>query len=275
MIENAALVTLWAFVMLILAYVFYGRFLARKIFGLNPRRPTPAHTLEDGVDYVPTRIPVLFGHHFASIAGLGPILGPAIAVVWGWVPAVLWVVFGCIFIGAVHDLGALTVSLRFKGRSIGDVCRDLMGRRARLLALLIIFFLMALAMGAFVNVISLLFVSFNPDAVIPSFGLMLVAMAIGVSVYKLKVGLGPATVVGLAVFAGLIFWGVRQPVTTNEWFTTAETRSALHSARDTAATPDVPPFEAPYGAADAVAHPAWASGRISVTCGPGWRGWVV
>ena len=98
---------------------------------------------------MPTRVPVLFGHHFASIAGLGPILGPAIAVIWGWVPAVLWVVFGCIFIGAVHDLGALTVSLRYKGRSIGDVCQDLMGPRARLLALLIIFFLMSLAMGAF------------------------------------------------------------------------------------------------------------------------------
>ena len=87
----------------------------RRIYRLDPRRTTPAHTLRDNIDYVPTRIPILFGHHFASIAGLGPILGPAIAVIWGWGPAVLWVVVGSIFIGAVHDLGALTVSLALPG----------------------------------------------------------------------------------------------------------------------------------------------------------------
>ena len=144
---NAAVVALLAFVALLLAYCTYGRFIARRIYRLDPNRRTPAYELEDGVDYVPTRIPVLFGHHFASIAGLGPILGPAIAVIWGWLPAVLWVVIGCILIGAVHDMGALAVSLRFKGRTIGDVCGELIGPRARLLALLIIFFLLALAMG--------------------------------------------------------------------------------------------------------------------------------
>ena len=151
MFENAAVVVIVSFAALILAYITYGRFLARRIYQLDPDRPTPSHAMEDGMDYVPTRVPVLFGHHFASIAGLGPILGPAIAVIWGWVPAVIWVVVGCIFIGAVHDLGALTVSLRFKGRSVGDVCHHLIGPRARLLALLIIFFLMSLAMGAWVS----------------------------------------------------------------------------------------------------------------------------
>ena len=254
MVENAALVTVVAFAAFVLAYRTYGRFIASRVFKLDPNRVTPSHELEDGVDYVPTRPPVLFGHHFASIAGLGPILGPAIAVIWGWVPAVLWVIFGSIFIGAVHDMGALIVSLRYKGRSIGDVCGDLIGPRARLLALLIIFFLMALAMGAFVNAISALFVSFNPDAIIPSFGLMVVAMVIGVSVYKLNVGLGPATVAGLAVFAGLILWGVEQPITTYEWFTPAETQTALAEARDTEASELAPGFEAPYGASAAVAH---------------------
>ena len=185
MATSAVAITLISFAALILAYVVYGRFLARRIFQLDDSRPTPAHLMEDGVDYVPTRTPVLFGHHFASIAGLGPILGPAVAVIWGWLPAVLWVVFGCIFIGAVHDLGALTVSMRYKGRSIGDVCQDIIGPRSRFLFLLVIFFLMSLAMGAFVNAISSLFVNFNPDAIIPSFGLMLVAMAIGMAVYKL------------------------------------------------------------------------------------------
>jgi len=254
MFDNAAVIAFLAFGALILAYFTYGRFIARRIFRLDPNRRTPAYELEDGVDYVPTQPPVLFGHHFASIAGLGPILGPAIAVIWGWLPAVLWVVLGCIFIGALHDLGALAVSLRFKGRTIGDVCQNLMGPRARLLALLIIFFLLALAMGAFVNAISGLFVNFNPDAIIPSFGLMLVAMGVGLCVYKLKVGLGPATVVGLVLFAGLIFCGVKWPVPTYQWFTSPETREALQTARDRAPEEGVPEFNKPYGAVAAVKH---------------------
>lgn len=254
MFDNAAVITILAFVALILAYRTYGRFMARRIFGLDPNRVVPSHELEDGVDFVPTRVPVLFGHHFASIAGLGPILGPAIAVIWGWVPAVLWVVFGSIFIGAVHDLGALTVSLRYKGRTIGDVCQDLIGPRARMLALLIIFFLMALAMGAFVNAISALFVAFNPDAIIPSFGLIAVAMVIGVAVYKFKVGLTGATVAGLMVFAGLIVCGVEQPIATHEWFVSPETRLALAEARQAEVAEDVPRLESPYGSTAAVAY---------------------
>ncbi|MBN1909412.1 MAG: carbon starvation protein A [Pirellulales bacterium] len=252
--NNAAVVALISFAALVVAYWTYGRFLARRIFRLDPNRETPSHELEDGIDFVPTRVPVLFGHHFASIAGLGPILGPAIAVIWGWVPAVLWVIFGSIFIGAVHDLGALVVSLRFKGRTVGDVCGRLMGPRARLLALLIIFFLMALAMGAFVCTISELFVAFNPDAIIPSFGLIFVAMVVGLLVYRFRIGLTVATVGGLVVFAGLIFWGVEQPITSYEWLSKPETRVALEEARDTVATLDAPGFEAPYGSAAAVAH---------------------
>ncbi len=238
MANNAVLISLGSFALLILAYFTYGRFLARRVFRLDASRPTPAHTKQDGVDYVPTKVPVLFGHHFASIAGLGPILGPAIAVIWGWGPAVLWVVIGCIFMGAVHDLGALTVSLRYQGRSIGDVCNDLIGRRARFLFLLIIFFLMSLAMGAFVNAISALFVSFNPDAIIPSFGLMLVAMAIGIAVYKLRVGLGPATAVGLLAFGGLIMLGVRNPLPTYAWFASDETQQLLDEGRTAGAEVD-------------------------------------
>lgn len=258
MFENAAVIAFVAFAALVLAFFTYGRFLARRIYRLDPSRRTPAHELQDGVDYVPTRVPVLFGHHFASIAGLGPILGPAIAVIWGWLPAVLWVVLGCIFIGAVHDLGALAVSLRFKGRTIGDVCRDLMGPRARLLALLIIFFLLALAMGAFVNAISGLFVNFRPDAVVPSFGLMLVAVGVGVSVYKLKVGLGPATAVGILLFALLIICGVKWPIPTHDLFTTAETRAAVSGPpiEDEQGKIVVPQFvpEPPFGAQAVTKH---------------------
>ncbi len=251
--NNALLLVVICLACFAVAYVTYGRLLARWLFELDANRRTPAHELEDGVDFVPTRTPVLFGHHFASIAGLGPILGPAIAVVWGWLPAVLWVMIGCIFIGAVHDLGALVVSMRFRGRTIGDVCQQLMGPRARLLALVIIFFLLALAMGAFVNVISGLFVNFNPDAIIPSFGLMIVAVGVGIAVYRFKAKLGYATAVGLVLFALLIVWGVKQPVASYLWFTSPQTRQMLEAAKGSSDDSGDHVFAKPFGAV-AAAH---------------------
>lgn len=248
MLQNAAAVTLLSFAALGAAYLIYGRFLARRVFRLDPLRRTPAHELEDGVDYVPTKVPVLFGHHFASIAGLGPILGPAIAVIWGWVPAVLWVVIGSIFIGAVHDLGALSVSLRYRGRSIGDVARELIGHRARLLFLLIIFFLMSLAMGVFVLVISQLFVSYYPNAILPSLGLMLVAMALGVAVYKLKLPLGPLSLIGVAMLFLLIHLGVKYPLPTYLWSAGEATRQAVQDALEAGA------IAAPYGSVAVAEH---------------------
>jgi len=122
------------------AYHTYGKFLARKIFKLNPEAVCPSTALQDNHDFVPTKKEILFGHHFTSISGLGPIVGPAIAIIWGWVPAVLWVFFGSIFFGAVHDFGALVISLRANGRSIGDLASDIVNRRVRTLFLLIIFF---------------------------------------------------------------------------------------------------------------------------------------
>ncbi|MBU4399476.1 MAG: carbon starvation protein A [Planctomycetes bacterium] len=249
-LDNAAFVAIGSFAVLAAAYFTYGRFIARRVYRLDADRVTPAHSMRDNIDYVPTRIPILFGHHFASIAGLGPILGPAIAVIWGWGPAVLWILIGSIFIGAVHDLGALTVSLRYQGRSIGEVCHHLMGGRARILALLIIFFMMSLAMGAFCSIISNLFVNFHPDAIIPSFGLMAVAIGVGISVYRLRFPLGLTTAAALVLFAGLIFWGVERPVCTYRWFLEPDTRAAL----DAAPAPGVPAFELPYGAAAAMTH---------------------
>lgn len=242
MLENAAVVTIVALAILTLAYFTYGKFLAKKIFQLDDSRVTPSHELHDGIDYVPTGVPVLFGHHFASIAGLGPILGPAVAVIWGWVPAVIWVVVGSILVGGVHDLGALTVSLRYKGRSIGDVSRNLIGNRARFLFLLIIFFLMSLAMGAFVDAISKLFVLFRPDAIVPSVGLMVVAMIMGIAVYKFNFRLGPSTVVALALFLGLIALGVEFPITTYQWHLSEQTRTQLDAAREAEGTVFTPPY---------------------------------
>ena len=114
-------IALGALVLYLVAYHTYGKFLARRIFKLDPGARVPSIEMEDGTDYVPTRKGVIFGHHFTSIAGTGPIVGPALAVIWGWVPALLWVLFGSILIGAVHDFGALVVSIRNRGQTVGDI----------------------------------------------------------------------------------------------------------------------------------------------------------
>ena len=161
-------------------YVFYSRYLAQEVFALRADFVTPAHALEDGVDYVPTRPVVLFGHHFASITGLSPMLGPAIAVVWGWLPAMIWVVFGSILVGCVHDFGALVISVRAKGLSIGAIAEGLIGKRAKSLMHAIIFFAISLAMGVFAYVVALLFSTDNyPESVVPSGTILVLALAIG------------------------------------------------------------------------------------------------
>ncbi|RHX96038.1 carbon starvation protein A [Leptospira yasudae] len=152
------------FLVYFLGYKFYSGYISKSIFDLkSDHESTPSHKLNDGVDYLPTKPIVLFGHHYASIAGLAPVLGPAVAVIWGWLPAMIWVVFGSIFVGCVHDFGALVVSVRNQGKSIGQVAEDLLGHRARSLFHAIIFFLVALAMGVFVLVLAEMF-SADPKA---------------------------------------------------------------------------------------------------------------
>ncbi len=161
-------------------YLLYARWLARKVFGLRAGVPTPAHALEDGIDYVPTHRAVLFGHHYASITGLSPMLGPAIAVIWGWVPAMLWVVLGAVLVGCVHDFGALVVSVRARGMSIGVVAERLVGPRAKSLLHAIIFFGVALAMGVFASVLAVLFSpALYPQSVVPSVVILVLAIALG------------------------------------------------------------------------------------------------
>jgi carbon starvation protein len=199
------LVCLLCLMAYLLGYRLWGRWLARDVFGLRPERPTPSHEKRDGVDYVPTRPAVLFGHHFASIAGLSPMLGPAIAVIWGWLPALLWVVLGTLFIGAVHDFAALVVSMRAGGMSVGKVAEEVIGPRARTLFHLVIFFLVSLAMGVFVHVVALLFTrDFYPEAVIPTFGLMAIALVVGLLVYRERVRLAPLTLGAFALALALV-----------------------------------------------------------------------
>lgn len=190
-------------------YLLYSRWLARRVFELDADATTPAHALRDDVDYLPTRPGVLFGHHYASITGLAPMLGPAVAVIWGWLPALLWVVFGALLVGCVHDFAALVLSARHRGLSIGAVAEDLLGKRAKRLFHAVIFFGVALAMGVFVLFIAGLFDHARyPQAILPSGGLMLVAATIGVLLHRGRARLLPATLIGFGALLALILLAV-------------------------------------------------------------------
>ncbi len=182
-----------AYVGFIIAYRLYGTFLSERIFKLDPNYKTPAHEFQDGMDFVPTKKEVLFGHHFTSIAGAAPIVGPAIAVIWGWVPALLWVVFGSIFMGAVHDFGSLVLSARHQGRSVSDITGDLIGTRARTLFLLLTMFALLIVIAVFGLVIAILFTTY-PQSVLPIWIEIPIAIAIGHYIYKKS---GNPTIAGL------------------------------------------------------------------------------
>jgi len=218
---SALLILLGVGILLALAYRWYGRWLTTRVFPLDDSEPTPAHTLRDGRDFVPAPPLVVFGHHFASIAGLGPLLGPAIAVIWGWVPALLWIVLGCIFVGAVHDLGCMYSSVRNRARSVADLAYDVAGARARALFLLFGVFALALAMGVFVINIANLFApgaggaegGHVPEAVLPSFALIAIALVVGVLFYRYRVSLAKLTLPALLASLLCVWLGVQYPIT--------------------------------------------------------------
>ncbi|WP_372905809.1 carbon starvation protein A [Rhodohalobacter sp.] len=179
----ASLVAALSLILFFIGYRYYSKYLAEKIYQLNPDFMTPAHEFNDGRDYVPANKFVLLGHHFTSIAGAAPIVGPAIAVYWGWVPAMLWVVFGTIFAAGVHDFGTMVLSVRHKGQSVGMLADKLVGRRGRLLFLFIILILVLMVNAVFAWVISNLFISF-PATVISIFIQIPLAIWIGFRAYK-------------------------------------------------------------------------------------------
>ena len=208
---SSSVIALGVLALFFVAYHTYGRFFGKHILGLDPELSTPAHRQKDGVDFLPANKYVLFGHHFASIAGIAPILGPAIAVIYGWLPALLWIVAGAIFIGGVHDLGSLVVSLRHKGRSIGDLTEELIGHRARNLFLVLAFFLLAVVLALFAIVMATLFQG-CPESVFPSFALIAIAVLIGFLIYKTTIGLPAATLIGLVLFVLAIWYGTGHPM---------------------------------------------------------------
>jgi carbon starvation protein len=180
---NAAALAAIVFVAFALGYRFYSGFLSRRVFVLSPDEPVPSRELEDGIDYVPTRLHVLWGHHFASIAGAAPIVGPAIAVIWGWVPALIWVCVGTIFMGAAHDFSALVISARHRGRSIGDIAGTVITPRVRTLFLIIISLLIWVVLAVFAYIIATLFKS-TPSSIFPINVQIIVAIILGWLVYK-------------------------------------------------------------------------------------------
>ena len=192
-------------------YVLYSKFLGDRVYKLDASFKTPAHELQDGVDYVPSNKFVLWGHHFTSVAGAAPIVGPAVAVIWGWLPAFLWVTLGTVFFAGMHDLGALWASARNKGRSMGMLSSRYIGRRGANLFLVVIFLLLLMVVAAFAVVIKDLLIA-TPSVVIPAWGAIAVAALVGQAVYRYRMNLALVTVVGVAALYGLIVLGDAVPV---------------------------------------------------------------
>jgi carbon starvation protein len=210
-------------------YMVYSRYIARRIYQLDPDFVTPSHQFEDGVDFVPTNRHVLFGHHFTSVAGAAPIVGPAIGVIWGWLPAFLWVVLGTIFAGAVHDFGTLWLSVRHRGNSIGTLTEEIVGSRARVLFLLLIFFLLLMVNAVFAVIIANLFLA-NPGAVLPVWGSLAVALVVGLLIYRTGAGILGPSIGALLVLYGLIWLGQYVPFTLPDFFGLSPTAAEWNAA---------------------------------------------
>lgn len=197
-------------IVLLLAYRYYGRFLAR-ILKIDDANITPAHRLRDNIDYMPTKAPVVLGHHFASIAGAGPIVGPIIAVAFGWIPALLWILIGGIFFGAVHDLTAMMASLRHQGKSIGEVIQRYIGDAGKRLFMVFAFATLILIIAVFMDIVAKTFVSV-PSAASASLMFMGLAVVFGVLMQRLRVSFWVLTVAGVAVMYAMVYLGTLYPV---------------------------------------------------------------
>ena len=212
---SSLILVLVGLAMMAAGYLLYSRFLGKRVYQLSDAYTTPAHTMEDGVDFVPTNKYVLWGHHFTSVAGAAPIIGPAVAVIWGWVPAFLWVTLGTVFFAGMHDLGALWASQRHRGQSIGTLSGRYIGARGRNLFLVVIFLLLLMVNTAFAVVISNLLIS-TPTAVIPTWGAIVVALLIGQAIYRFNWNLPLVSIVGVAALYGLMILGDQFPISLPE-----------------------------------------------------------
>ncbi|MHA1538867.1 MAG: carbon starvation CstA family protein [Alphaproteobacteria bacterium] len=216
---NAAWVALGGISLFILAYRIYGRFLERNIFAIHKNfgQPTPAHVQEDGIDFVPTKREILFGHHFSSIAGASPIVGPAIAVIWGWVPALIWIIFGSIFMGAAYDFATLILSMKYRGQTVGCLVKQILGVRARAIFLTVMFFLIWVVIAVFALIIANLFMSY-PQAVLPVNFEIIIAVLMGVFIGKKKGSLKLPSLLAQATLFVMIYLGMQYPLSLQPLF---------------------------------------------------------
>ncbi|MCF6094989.1 carbon starvation protein A [Microaerobacter geothermalis] len=199
-----------ALISFLVAYVTYGAWVAKKM-GIDPLRKTPAHSMGDGVDYVPAKAPVLLGHHFASIAGASPIIGPITAAVFGWIPAFLWIVLGGIFFGAVHDFTSLFASVRHKGKSIGQIINENVGATGKKLFNIFAWLTLVLIIAVFAIITANTFVAV-PSAGTASLLFILVAVIYGFAVYRSNVPALPASLIGIALLFVSIWVGLNYPI---------------------------------------------------------------
>ncbi|CAD7286920.1 Peptide transporter CstA [Campylobacter majalis] len=208
---NALALMTIGFAFFAFGFFFYSRYIADKILKLDPNFTPPSKEFEDGVDFVPTNKFVLWGHHFTSVAGAAPIVGPAIAVIWGWAPAFIWVLLGTVFIAGVHDMSAIWASVRNKGYSIGTISGQILSKRARSLMMVVIFLLLLMVNAVFAVVIAGMMIK-TPSSVLPVWGALVVAFFIGQAIYKFKLNLPLVSLVGVIALYALIYLGPQYPI---------------------------------------------------------------
>lgn len=212
---SSLLIVVFTFIGYIIMYKVYGKFIGSKIFKLNDKHMAPSEAFRDDVDFVPTKRAIIFGHHFASIAGTGPIVGPAIAIIWGWVPALIWVFLGSIFMGAVHDLGALILSMRNEGKSIAEITEKYINKRCKFIFFLIVFFGMWIVIAVFGLIIALIFAMF-PESVLAVWCQIPFAIILGYVVYKRNGNLRLSTAVAVAFMYFTMILGHYVPISMPE-----------------------------------------------------------
>ena len=208
---SALVIMVVAFIGYILMYNLYGKFIGQKIFKLSQTATVPSVELEDGTDYVPTKKEVIFGHHFTSIAGTGPIVGPAIAIIWGWVPALIWVFFGSIFMGAVHDFGALIISMRNQGKSIADYTSKYVNDRTRFFFFLIVFLELWNVIAIFGLIIAVVFAMY-PASVFPVWCEVAIALYLGHAIYKQGKSILTWSIIAVVLMYVTVYIGVYLPI---------------------------------------------------------------
>lgn len=210
---SAIVLILLALVIFVVAYNTYGKYLA-KTWGIDPGKTTPAHELEDGVDYCPAKTPVLMGHHFSSIAGAGPINGPIQAAFFGWVPVFLWIVIGGIFFGAVQDFGSVFVSIRHKGKSLGEVIEENIGHKCKVLFTVFAWLVLILVVAAFADIVANSFTGNAANGSVATASILFIPLAIGFGffVYRKNAPMAVASVIGVILLAVCVVIGLYFPI---------------------------------------------------------------